>query len=190
MVFPECTFLWWELFIPSFKTITYVVDKQSDICRRYLLLLGLCVPSVKSTTYVCNMGLILLSVSLLLFVVTSTKDYKTNPAISNLNQTFWNKSTQQIKSTTSSTDLCFNKKFEQEKKRLYKISISKSIDVDTYYVLYVIIVPESDVLSNIIFFLTSQKGRSIASVNYLKVKNDVPDRNQIQTAPNFLFLSS
>ena len=128
--------------------------------------------------------------SLLLFVVTSTRDYKTNYAISNLNQTFWNKSTQQIKSTTSSTDLCFNKKFEQEKKRLYKISISKSIDGDTYYVVFVIIVPECDVLSNIIFFLTSQKGRSIASVNYLKVKNDVPDRNQIQTAPNFLFLSS
>ena len=40
------------------------------------------------------------------------------------------------------------------------------------------------------------KGGDIASVNYLKVKNDVsywnrtvPDRNRIHTAPNFLFLS-
>ena len=70
------------------QTIDYVVDKQTDICRRSLLLLGLCVPSVKTTTYVSNIGLILLSVSLLLFVVTSTRDYKTNYAISNLNQTF------------------------------------------------------------------------------------------------------
>ena len=66
------------------------------------------------------------------------------------------------------TDLYFNNKFEQEKKSLYKISISKSIYVDTYYVLFVIIVTECDVLSNEIFFLTSQKGCGIASVNYLK----------------------
>ena len=55
---------------------------------------------------------------------------------------------------------------------LYK-SISKSIYVDTYYVLFVIIVTECDVLSNKILFLTSQKGGGIASVNNLKVKNDV-----------------
>ena len=67
------------------------------------------------------------------------------------------------------TDLCFNKKIEQEKKGLYK-SISKSIYVDTYYALYGIIVTECDVLSNEIFFLTSQKGGGIASVNYLKVR--------------------
>ena len=95
------------------------------------------------------------------------------------------------------TGLCFNKIFEPEKKSLYKISISKSIYIDTYYVLFVIIVTEYDVSSNEIFFLTSQKGGSIASVDYLKVKNDVtywnpivPDRNQIHAAPNFLFLSS
>ena len=91
------------------------------------------------------------------------------------------------------TDLCFDKKFEQEKKCLYnvyKISISKSSDVDDYYVLIVIIVTECDVSSNEIFFLTSQKGGGIVSVNYLKVKNDVSDRNQIQAAPNFSFLSS
>ena len=79
----------------------------------------------------------------------------------------------QINPTTSLTDLCFNKKFEQEKKRLYKISISKSIYVDTYYVLFVIIVNECDVSSNEIFFLASQKGSGIASVNYLKMKNDI-----------------
>ena len=61
------------------------------------------------------------------------------------------------------TDFYFNNKFEQEKKSLYKISISKSIYVDTYYVLFVIIVIEYDVLS-------SQKGGGIASVNYLKVE--------------------
>ena len=50
---------------------------------------------------------------------------------------------------------------------------------------------------NEIFFLTSQKGGGIASVNYLKVKNDVtyrqtiiPDWNQIHATPNFLLLSS
>ena len=56
-------------------------------------------------------------------------------------------------------------------KSLYK-SISKSIYVDSYYVLFVIIVTECDVFSNDIFFLTSQKGGGIASVNYLKVKID------------------
>ena len=69
------------------------------------------------------------------------------------------------------TDFYFNNKFEQEKKSLYKISISKSIYIDTYYVLFVIIVTEYDVSSNKIFFLTSQKGGGIASVDYLKVKN-------------------
>ena len=94
------------------------------------------------------------------------------------------------------TDLCFNKKFEQEKKSLYK-SIPKSIYVDTYCVLFVIIVTECAVLSNEIFLLTSQKGSGIAIVNNLKVKNDVtyrntiiPDRNQIHALRNFLLLSS
>ena len=38
----------------SFKTIAYVVDKQSDICRIYLLLQGLCLPSIKTTTCARN----------------------------------------------------------------------------------------------------------------------------------------
>ena len=70
------------------------------------------------------------------------------------------------------TDLCFNKKIEQEKEGLYKC-ISEATYVNTYYVLFVIIVPACDVLSNEIFFVTSQKDSGIASVNYLKVKNDV-----------------
>ena len=57
------------------------------------------------------------------------------------------------------------------RKKVY-ISISKSIYVGTY-VLFVIIVTEYDVPSNEIFFLTSQKYGGIASVNYLKEKNDV-----------------
>ena len=72
------------------------------------------------------------------------------------------------------TDLCFNKKIEQEKKSLYKISITKSIYVDTYYVLFAIIVTECDVSSNEIFFLKSQKSGGIVSVNYLKVKDMPP----------------
>ena len=50
---------------------------------------------------------------------------------------------------------------------------------------------------NEIFFLTSQIGDGIASVNYLKVKKEVtywktiiPDRNQIHAAPNILFLNT
>ena len=46
--------------------------------RRYLLLHGLCVPSVKTTTYVCNR------------VNTSfcARDHKTKQAIANLNRKF------------------------------------------------------------------------------------------------------
>ena len=51
--------------------------------------------------------------------------------------------------------------------------MSKSTYVDTYYVLFVIIVNEYDVSSNEIFFLMSQKVGGIASANYLKVKHDV-----------------
>ena len=80
----------------------------------------------------------------------------------------------QIKPTTSLTDLSvLTKKIKQQKKSLCKISISKSIYVDTYYILFVVIVTEYDVSSNKIFFLTSQRYGGIASSNYLKVKNDV-----------------
>ena len=74
MVYPEGIFLWWGLFIPGFKTIAYVVDKQIYIWRRYLLLQGLCVPSVKTTTYVCNR----------FNTSFCARDHKTNQAISNL----------------------------------------------------------------------------------------------------------
>ena len=51
MVYAKGTFLWWRLCMPSFRTMAYIVDKQSGICRKYLLLQGLC---VKTTTYVRN----------------------------------------------------------------------------------------------------------------------------------------
>ena len=142
MVYTKCTFLWWRLCISSFKTIAYIVNRQSGICRKYLLLQGLCVSSVKNTTCVCNRFKIIF--------------------FSNLNEKFWKKSTliwagfqgvftpllqrdykfenhtfiririyiSHLVYTTFLTNLCFNKKFEQEKKSLHKI-ISKSIHVDT-----------------------------------------------------------
>ena len=54
MVYAKGPFLWWGFCIPNFRAIAYVIDKQSGTCRRYLLLRGLCVPSVKTATYVCN----------------------------------------------------------------------------------------------------------------------------------------
>ena len=54
MVFAKGTFLLCGFCIPSFRVIDYAIDKQSSTCRRYLLLQGLYVSSVKTTTYVCN----------------------------------------------------------------------------------------------------------------------------------------
>ena len=79
VVYPEGTFLLWGLFIPSFKSISYVVDKQSYISGRYLRLQGLCVPSVKTTKYICNR----------FNTSFCARDHKTNQAISNLNRKFW-----------------------------------------------------------------------------------------------------
>ena len=56
----------------NFRAIAYVIDKQSSICRRYLLLKGLCVPSDKIATYVCNR----------FNTFFCTKDHKTYQAIS------------------------------------------------------------------------------------------------------------
>ena len=71
MVYAKGTFLLWGFCIPSFRAIAYAIDKQSGTCRRYLLLQGLYVPSVKTTTYVCNR-----------FNTFCTKDHKTDLAIS------------------------------------------------------------------------------------------------------------
>ena len=101
----------------------WFVNKKSDICRRNVPLQWLCVLSIKTTTYVYNR----------FNTSFCARDRKTNQSISNLNRKFWNKSTQQLKPTTALIDLCFNKKFEQEKKSLYK-SIFKPIYVNTYYV--------------------------------------------------------
>ena len=54
MVYAKATFLLWGFWIPSFRDIDYVIEKQSGACRRYLLLQGLYVPSVKATAYVCK----------------------------------------------------------------------------------------------------------------------------------------
>ena len=54
MVHAEGTFLWWGVFISSFRAIAYIIDKQIGTCRRCFLLPGLCVQSVKITTYVSN----------------------------------------------------------------------------------------------------------------------------------------
>ena len=56
----------------SFKTIAYVIGKQSVTCRRYFLLHGLCVPGARIIRYVCNR----FNTSL------CTKDHKTHNAIS------------------------------------------------------------------------------------------------------------
>ena len=53
MLYANYTFLWWRSCIRSIRTTAYVVDKQSGICRRYLLL-QVCVPSVKTATNACN----------------------------------------------------------------------------------------------------------------------------------------
>ena len=71
MVYAEATFLWWGLCITIFRSIAYVTDKQSGTCRRYLLSQGLCVRSVKITTYVCNR----------FNTSFCTKDHKTHQAL-------------------------------------------------------------------------------------------------------------
>ena len=71
IVYTESTFLRWGLCIPCLRTIAYVIDKQS----------GICVPSIKTTTCVCNS----------FNTSFCTKEHKTNQTISNSNQKFWKK---------------------------------------------------------------------------------------------------
>ena len=54
IVYAKATFLSLGFCIPSFRAIAYAIDKQSDTGKRHLLLQGLYVPSVKTTTYVCS----------------------------------------------------------------------------------------------------------------------------------------
>ena len=54
MVYAKGIFLLWGFCIPNSRAISRASNKQSGICKGYLLLLGLYVPSVKATTYVCN----------------------------------------------------------------------------------------------------------------------------------------
>ena len=83
MVHLEGTFLWWGLFIPSFKIIAHVADKQAIYVEDNLLLQRLCVPSAKTATYVCYR----------FNTSFCARDHTINQAISNLNRKFWNKST-------------------------------------------------------------------------------------------------
>ena len=61
MVYREGTFLWWGLFIPSFKPIAYIVDKQRDVCRSTLYYRD-SVRCVSKLQRMYEIGLILLSV--------------------------------------------------------------------------------------------------------------------------------
>ena len=61
MVYPEGTFLWWGLFIPSFKPIAYVVNKQRDVCRSTFCYRDY-VCQVSKLQHIYVIGLILLSV--------------------------------------------------------------------------------------------------------------------------------
>ena len=54
IVYAKGNFLLWGFCIPSFRAIAYAIEKPSSICRRYLLLQGLYVVSLKTTIYVCN----------------------------------------------------------------------------------------------------------------------------------------
>ena len=60
MVYPEGTFLWWGLFVPSFKSIAYVVDKQRDVCRSTFCYRNY-VCQVSKLQHKYEIGLILLS---------------------------------------------------------------------------------------------------------------------------------
>ena len=136
MVYAKGTFLWWRLCIRSIRTIAYAVVKQNGICRRYLLLQGLCVSSVKTATYVCNrfkMDFFFKFKSKVLKWINPnslapTRFLVWKPYLYLTSHTYL--TTYLTYHTTSLTDLYFNKKFEQEKKSLYK-SISKSIRIDT-----------------------------------------------------------
>ena len=75
LVYPEGTFLWWGLLIPSFKLIAYVSTNKGMYVELHSVT-GISVPSVKTTTYVCNS----------FNTSFCARDHKINQAISNLNQ--------------------------------------------------------------------------------------------------------
>ena len=180
----------------------------------------LCVPCVKTTTYVCDR----------FNAYFCTRDHRTNKAISSLNRKFWNKSPlicvdfpvvrfyplrfneiTSLRKTIPSFEFEYiswilyirllspisNKKFEQEKKSFYK-SVSKSIYVDTYYLLFAIVVTECNVLSPSTKFSSLHGTRWwYCKCSSFTSKTDVtcwnmiiPDRNQIHATPNFLHLRS
>ena len=141
VVYAKGTSLWQRLCIPRFRTIAYVVDKP--ICRRYILLQGLCVSGVKTTIHACN------RLKIDFFFQISMQSFETNqPNLGGLSRGSFLppcfKETTSLK-TILSFELAYiccilykrvlwpisvsTKKFDQEKKSLFK-SISKSIHVD------------------------------------------------------------
>ena len=51
-IFKKYFFIMRILYLQSFRAIAFAIDKQSGACKRYPLLQGLSVTSVKTTTYV------------------------------------------------------------------------------------------------------------------------------------------
>ena len=130
MVYPEGTFLWWELFIPSFKPIAYLVDKQREECRGTFCY----------RDYVHQVSKLQHIQRFYPLCCNETTNLKNDTSI-------WIRiHILHLLYMTSLSDLYFNKKYEHEKKSLCK-STFKSIFVDTYYLLYVIIVTECGFVS-------------------------------------------
>ena len=146
------------------RLLTYsLCCQQTKGCMsKCLLLKGLCEPNVETTTYVCNRfnspfcardNKTAQAISNLnwKFWNKSTLIWVRFPGVhfyprcsdettSLKNNIFlWNRiDIVNLVYTASLSDFCFNKKFEQKQKSLYKC-ISKSIYVDTYYLLFIII---------------------------------------------------
>ena len=121
MAHAEGTFLWWRLSIPSSRTIAYIVDKQSGICMCFVVVVFFFKFKWKVLKQI-NPNLSGLSRGLLL--LQQENEFENHAFIWICILILL------LVYTTSLTSLCFNKKFEQEKKSLFK-SISKSIHVDT-----------------------------------------------------------
>ena len=203
MVYEKSTFLWLRLCIPNFRTLTYIVDKQSGICWKYLLLQGLCVSSVKTTTYVCNRfkmnlnekfwnkpTLIWVGFLGVCFTPLLQRDYKFE------NHTFiWIRlHILHLVYTTSLTNLCFNKKFELEKKSSCK-SISKSIHVDTANI-YLFIASDAALVFSLLtlnifhtFFSVSIVDFEQVNVGRVVIYNDSNSMWRLVTFNEIFFLS-
>ena len=95
MVYSEGTFLWWGLFIPSFKPIAYVVDKQRDVCRstfcyrdyvcqvsklQHIYIIGLMLLSVPETTKQIRLYQAIYTFQGFVYAATRLRVWKTIPS--------------------------------------------------------------------------------------------------------------